>query len=262
MKRFSLVILCAVLALGAMAQDIIVTTDAERINAKIVEVSSYDILYKQASDLDGPTTRLPLSNIVSILFEDGRVSVFNNDLKNPALYDKVVRQPLLPGVITKQKNTYFLTEDTQVTKMSEEAYLKFIENNCPEAWRSYLRGQQLWSLGWRFFGAGLCMEAVGIPVYFVGLNLQNKSQINDPNSNYGIGMSLAGIIMMAGGGVCEIASVPLLSVGCRKRRHSHEVYNNCYYLQHPVKDKTETATPPVSLNLQATADGLGVALKF
>ncbi len=261
MKRFSLAILCAVLALGAMAQDIIVTTDAERINAKIVEISSYDILYKQASDLDGPTTRLPLSNIVSILFEDGRVSVFNNDLKNPALYDKVVRQPLLPGVITKQKKTYFLTEDTQVTKMSEEAYLKFIENNCPEAWQSYQRGERCWSLGWRFFGSGLCLEAVGIPVYLVGLKLQNKGQSGDPNSNYGMGMSLAGIIMMAGGGVCEVASIPLLSVGSNKRRKSYEVYNNCYYLQHPVSEEKEAAAP-VSLHLQANTDGFGLALKF
>ena len=53
MKRFSLSILCAVAALCAMAQDIIVTTDATRINAKIVEISAYDILYKQESDLDG-----------------------------------------------------------------------------------------------------------------------------------------------------------------------------------------------------------------
>lgn len=261
MKRFSLSILCAVAAICAMAQDIIVTTDATRINAKIVEISAYDILYKQESDLDGPTTRLPLSNIVSILFEDGRVSVFNNDLKNPALYDKVVRQPLLPGVITKQKKTYFLTEDTQVTKMSEEAYLKFIENNCPEAWQSYQRGERCWSLGWRFFASGWCLEAVGVPVFFVGLKLQNKGKDGDPNSNYGMGMSLAGIIMMAGGGVCEVASIPLLSVGSKKRRKSYEVYNNCYYLQHPVKEETGIAAP-VSLNLQANTNGFGLALKF
>ena len=220
MKRFSLSILCAVAALCAMAQDIIVTTDATRINAKIVEISAYDILYKQKSDLDGPTTRLPLSNIVSILFEDGRVSVFNNDLKNPALYDKVVRQPLLPGVITKQKKTYFLTEDTQVTKMSEEAYLKFIENNCPEAWQSYQRGNHLTMLGWRFFGSGLCLEAVGIPLFFVGLKMKSDAQAKDPKSYYGLGMETAGIIMMAGGGVCEVASIPLLSGGSKQRHKS------------------------------------------
>ena len=262
MKRFLLCLTAAVAVLSAAAQDIIVTTDAERINAKIIEVSSYDILYRQSAETDGPTFRLPLSNIVSILFEDGRVSVFNNDLKDPALYGKVVRQPLLPGMITKQKHTYFLNEDTQVTQMSEEAYLKFIENNCPEAWQSYKRGQQLWSLGWRFFGSGLCLEAVGIPVFIVGLQMQNRSEGNKETITYGTGMELAGIIMMAGGGVCTVASIPMLSVGSKKSKRSHEVYNNCYLLQHPAKEDLTDQTTPVSLNLQTSGNGIGLAICF
>ena len=262
MKRLFFLIVCAASALAVSAQDIIVTTDAERIHAKIIEVSSYDILYRQADETDGPTFRLPLSNIVSILFEDGRVSVFNNDLTDPALYDKVVRQPLLPGMITKQKHIYFLNEDTQVTQMTEEAYLKFIENNCPEAWQSYQRGQKLWSLGWRFFGSGLCLEAVGIPVYIVGLKMQRHHDASDPNSYYGVGMSTAGIIMMAGGAVCTVASIPLLSVGSKKRNHTHEVYNNCYLLQHPAKESMADDIKPLSLHLQANTNGLGLALHF
>ena len=145
--------------------------------------------------------------------------------------------------------------------MSEEAYLKFIENNCPEAWQSYQRGNHLTMLGWRFFGSGLCLEAVGIPLFFVGLKMKSDAQAKDPKSYYGLGMETAGIIMMAGGGVCEVASIPLLSVGSKKRHKSYEVYNNCYYLQHPVKEETGIAAP-VSLNLQANTNGFGLALKF
>lgn len=262
MKRVFLTIFCAVAMLSAFAQDIIITTDAERINAQIIEVSAYDILYRQASETDGPTFRLPLTNIVSILFEDGRVSVFNNDLTNPALYDKVVRQPLLPGMITKQKRIYFLNEDTRTTQMSEEAYLKFIENNCPEAWQSYQRGSRFCLLGWRFFGSGLCLEAVGIPLYVVGWKMQNAAQATDPKAYYGRGMETAGIIMMAGGAACEIAAIPLLSIGSKKCKRSYEVYNSCYLRQHPAIESTSKDVAPVSLNLKATTNGIGLALRF
>ncbi len=263
MKRFCSCLVLLIAVLTAWGQDIIVTTHAKRINARIVEITEQEVVYRSYPDTEGAIEHIALGNIVSILFEDGRVSVFKNDLTDPSLYDRVARQPLLPGLITKQDKYYCLNEDDQVTRMSEEAYLRFIENNCPEAWQSYQRGDHLYRVGWRFFGSGLTLVAVGIPISVAGIKMQNRAQAEDPKSYYGFGMEVAGIIMMAGGTGCTIASIPLLTVGAKKKHHTHEVYNDCYQLQHTVNTLSSAETvPALSLNLQATPHGIGIALQF
>ena len=55
------------------AQDIIVTKQSTRIDAKIVEVSNTEIRYKKASNPDGPTFVMPTSEVSSILYANGEV---------------------------------------------------------------------------------------------------------------------------------------------------------------------------------------------
>ena len=50
------------------AQDVIVTNDAKKIEAKILEVSKSEIKYKELDNLDGPTFILETSKINSIIF--------------------------------------------------------------------------------------------------------------------------------------------------------------------------------------------------
>lgn len=266
MKRFCSCLLLLMAVVTAWGQDIIVTTDAKRINARIVEITEQEVAYRSYPDTEGAIEHIALKNIVSILFENGRVSVFKNDLTDPSLYDRVARQPLLPGLITKQEKEkcYYLNENNQVTRMSEEAYLRFIENNCPEAWQTYQRGEHQYRIGWRFFGSGLTLIAVGVPITVVGFYMKNKAEsAGHPEYYYGTGMQAAGFIMMAGGAGCTIASIPLLSTGAKKMHRTHEVYNDCYKLQHTVNTVSDATTAPaLSLNLQASTNGIGLALQF
>ena len=68
------VFLFVVLACAAMvnAQDVIVTTDGQRINAKITEVSKKEIKYYESDFLDGPLFILETSDVDSILFRNGK----------------------------------------------------------------------------------------------------------------------------------------------------------------------------------------------
>lgn len=61
----------------ASAQDIIVLKNSERIDAKIVNVSSTEISYKKASYLDGPTFTLNIAKVSSIIYANGDVQAFN-----------------------------------------------------------------------------------------------------------------------------------------------------------------------------------------
>ena len=80
MKRL-LLSLALVLAasLGALAQDIIILRNSEKIEAKIVEISSTEIAYKKADYTDGPTFRLDISEVSSVIYANGDVQAFNEE---------------------------------------------------------------------------------------------------------------------------------------------------------------------------------------
>ena len=66
MKKKLTLIACALIAVASlMAQDIIVTKDAQKIEAKILEVSKTEIKYKEKDNLNGPTFILDTKEIRS-----------------------------------------------------------------------------------------------------------------------------------------------------------------------------------------------------
>lgn len=76
MKR-TLILSFAILAsILSFAQDIIVTTDAKKIEAKILEVSKNEIKYKEQDNLDGPTFILSTEEISSIIYSNGKVVLY------------------------------------------------------------------------------------------------------------------------------------------------------------------------------------------
>jgi hypothetical protein len=64
--------------LGAcFAQDVIVTKDAKKINAKVTEINIDDIKYKNFDNQDGPMYTILKSAISSILYQNGTVETFD-----------------------------------------------------------------------------------------------------------------------------------------------------------------------------------------
>ena len=63
--------------MGVLAQDIIILKNSEKIEAKIVEISSSEIAYKKFSYLEGPTFRLDISEVSSVIYANGDVQAFN-----------------------------------------------------------------------------------------------------------------------------------------------------------------------------------------
>ena len=64
MKRTILLLFAALCgALTAAAQDLIVKTDATKIEAKVIEITPEAVRYKRFSNPDGPTYVLPVKEI-------------------------------------------------------------------------------------------------------------------------------------------------------------------------------------------------------
>lgn len=76
--KLNLIILCLFTSMVTIAQDVIVTTDAKKIDAKIIEVSKEQIKYKDFDNLDGPTFILDVQEISSIIYSNGKVVLYNN----------------------------------------------------------------------------------------------------------------------------------------------------------------------------------------
>ena len=80
MKRFVLSMMMLLMALGMLAQDaahdVIITHDAQRIDAVITEVSAVEVKYKQANFQNGPTFVLAIDDIATIIYSNGKVQAF------------------------------------------------------------------------------------------------------------------------------------------------------------------------------------------
>lgn len=76
MKRFFFLLIAAAICVIASAHDIIVTHEAERIDAIIEEVSETQVKYKKADNPNGPTFVLSTNKISSIVYQNGTVQTF------------------------------------------------------------------------------------------------------------------------------------------------------------------------------------------
>lgn len=158
----------------------------------------------------------------------------------------------LVGTFEKVDNYYILKGEDFLTKMDKEAYLRFIRSNCPEAWNSYQKGTRLWKAGWGLLGAGIGVEfLIGIPMTVTGY-LRFLDEENEDNEQQNKLLIAGGSLAIGIGAAMELGSIPLLIVGGIKRNNTYEVYNEqCRQQQNTLY-----------LSLQASANGLGLALKF
>lgn len=81
MKKIITLFVCAVMAITTIcAEDIIVTKEAQKIEAKILEVSKLEIKYKEKDNLSGPTFVLAVEDISSIIYSNGKVVLYNQQV--------------------------------------------------------------------------------------------------------------------------------------------------------------------------------------
>lgn len=82
MKRALIFNLTILVSVVAMCQDVIVTMDAKKIEAKILEVSKTEIKYKEMDNLEGPTFVLEVEEISSVIYANGKVVLYNQNAQS------------------------------------------------------------------------------------------------------------------------------------------------------------------------------------
>jgi len=111
--RAAIVAVVTLFSFASHAQDIIVTTDARKIEAKITEVSKSEIRYKEADNPDGPTFVLEVADISTIIYANGKVVLYTQPPTQPESQSAEPRAAVAPSTppVPKQLQT-----DVQVTQ--------------------------------------------------------------------------------------------------------------------------------------------------
>ena len=263
MKKILTLMVVMLTALNLFAQDIIITSDAKRIEAKILEVSSSEIKYKEFNNLEGPTFILTNDELNTVIYQNGTIKTFDHSAKpapqpvNNAGYNNYSSTPMAAGLpITKEDDDIYVMGDL---RMSEDDYLKFVKLNCKEAYDYYESGVSLQAAGWRLAGAGAGLFAGGLIWHMVGLFTFGPYGSSRALYDYGLyrGFTIAGEVLMGVGLFGLIpGSVPCFVIGTVRKNNSHEVYNEkCAATQ-------QAKNTPVTFGITSGANGIGVALNF
>lgn len=192
MKKIILYCLAMIATTVSFAQDVIVTTDSKKIEAKIVEVSTLQVKYLDFNYQEGPTFVLSTDEISSIIFSNGQVKVYEHNTPK-----SIVFKPELKNEhIIRSGNRYYYDGEM----MRGKVYASFLQNNCTEAFKEYRKGQIVSNIGW-------CLMMVGLGLDFASF-------------------ASGSIKVMIPAAILEIGCIPTLAIGYAQMHRSAEIFNS------------------------------------
>ena len=131
--------------------------------------------------------------------------------------------------------------------MNKDSYENFLHANCSQAYQKFLKGKRMIKGGWACVGSGIALVVGGVLCMTVGdLGYYNAS--GAPNPIKGMGGAFLGIGIVAAGG-----GIPLIVIGNINQKKSVDIYNNSC---------ASSSATPLTFNLTAGPNGLGIAMQF
>ena len=225
---FGLVFLCLTHAMAA--QDVIITTDAKKIESTILEVSKTEIKYKEFANPNGPTFVLSTDEISSIIYANGQVQLFSSSPR-PASNDITPEQASADntnkGRIFRDNNEY-MYNDTYISSKEVERILKKENSAAYAKWR---QGKGM------LIGGSVC-SGIGCGLILSSLCFLGRETPIPTLSMDGAGLVMAGVGLglVLGANSCYNKAI--------------DIYNSTY-------DQTS-----MRLNFFAGYNGVGLALNF
>lgn len=126
--------------------------------------------------------------------------------------------------------------------LDKKAYLQFLRDNCPQAYKQYRDGKKWAISGWCLMGAGLVLTGAGI-----GMLVAAGNSAYSPIDEAGEALVITGPTLTG------LAVLIPIAVGYDKINRSHKTYN---------KKCASSSAVPLALGITAGKNGLGLALQF
>ena len=231
-----------VLTSASFAQDVIVTKDSKKINAKVTEVNINNIKYIDFDNQDGAVFTLLKSDIVSIVYQNGQVETFLSESSKSTTSNQT----------ESVSNKAIQIDITSITPFGN--ILADMKTYSPLIYSKYQSGEKMRTAGMILSGLGGAMSLSGFIMrcandyYEPHIYGVPTRKTNDNSLKRAWGMRL-----MVAGGVCIVTGVPLWIVGSSKKNRAVSDFNKQnYLLQQP--------TPHFQLNMHP--NGIGLAYVF
>ena len=145
-------------------------------------------------------------------------------------------------------------------QMDEKAFREFLYKKKSRAYVDYIKSKRLIGAGWGTFVGGLVSTlGIGMGCFLAGTRIYSYYGPEEYESRGGRNLILVGCSFMGLGGASVVSSFPILGVGYKKKKNVIYSLNNDSYI---ANNNSATSKPAISLNLQASQNGLGLALSF
>lgn len=250
--KAKLILVCALTVLcgSAFAQDIIHTIDGRSIEAKVLEISDEDILYKTFDNQDGPDYRMSVSRILRIVFQNGTERSFAPSsliFQSPYAYDAI--GPYGP-LEYRWGHYYDRRGRLYADQLRDYLGVSLYGSDYLKADR-----QLTWGLVLTITGATILVGSLVAGGASAEYN-RNVSSMNLPYHMRETAASSPAPYIVGGlvGAACLGFGIPLWVKGDKKLNAIADDYNQRY------GSKNYGYRP--SLNLGSTGNGVGLALNF
>ena len=240
------------------AQDIIVTKNSTKIEVKVTEIDVEVVKFKMFDDQDGPLYSLPKSDVLTIVYQSGRVETFEQATApaTNATTPAVTAQPRTqstPATTPTQRTPAYNSAGNGVAQnarpLSNAELMSRMSVNDPYLYSKYKSGSSLSSVGAGLTIGGLVAVIIGVAA---GDKREEKSGGNTTVYVTGPGNAIASI-----GWVSALTGTPLWIVGSTKKRKAR----NAYLREYRYSDHVPVQSSPY-LQLNAVPNGLGLAYIF
>ena len=152
----------------SFAQDIIVTKDSKRIDAKIEEIGTTEIKYRKANNPNGPLFVMLVSEVESIIYENGEVQSFSQSSK-----------------VKKESTTY---DDKRQEVKNIKSIKSLTDGKLYHRWFGFSVGYVWKNLESNMEQTGYSGSSFGFPNFkYYGNTLQIGFTFN-PTFKYGLGL--------------------------------------------------------------------------
>lgn len=229
----------------AFAQDIIHTLDRKNIEAKVLEINDFEIIYKSFDYLDGPDYKISLDKVISVDFENGTKRSFP-------------KRPLGIG----PKSGFFYGGPMDFYRgpfyrggrhWADDSLVDYVSFSMYGSEYMKAKSKYSWGVWLTISGVSFLTTAVIVHVTAAGLNDIHRDEYGRDRRPY-FDMRNLYIPLYAFGAVSLGAGIPLWRKGSKGLRKLADDYNRLY--------EKENAVGQVSLRLGTTPGGLGLALNF
>ncbi len=260
--RFLIILLVNFLSVSLYASDMIVTKDARKIDAKILEVSSSEIKYKKVSNLDGPLYVMPVTEIQTVVYENGEVEIYEerkeeevaklvakeenyNKVANVKTQNESKQKSSVERTTERKEDSYGYRSSSKASSAIEEKTVYYDQdpiygserakvertlktNGDVLGYRS-LNGKQLTSNEYANYLKRHCTPALETYRRGNGLLSAGIAMIVVGDMIGCAGLAANGNIpVFAFGAIVEVIGIPLIINGAKVRRKSLKVYEkNC-----------------------------------